>query len=135
MLIGGQNVLNYVQKSRLHHRYAEVVQDLATQWNQSYPCNTGSLIKFITSRRKTKTHLYGQFFGIYQSFRRAELESWEMNAAQIRNRRNCRTTSERRNFVSIGSLWTARKLAGRSHEVVLPSPKCASFTGRWPVTL
>ena len=59
---------------------------------------------------------------LHCSLRRAELESWEINAAQIRNKWNCRpscTTSERRNFVSIGSVWTARKLVGRSHGVLL----------------
>ena len=27
-------------ESRNNHRYAQVVQDLATQWIQSYPCET-----------------------------------------------------------------------------------------------
>ena len=76
-----------------------------------------------------------QFSGIYKSLRRAELESREIHAAQIRNKWSCRTsctTSDRRNFVSIGSVWTARALVGRSHAAILLSPKSAGPTGGWP---
>ena len=38
-------------------------------------------------------------------------------------------------FVSIGSVWIARKLVGRSHGVSLLSPKCARSIGWWPETL
>ena len=33
-------VLNEDYASRMQHKYAVVVQVLATQWNQYYPCNT-----------------------------------------------------------------------------------------------
>ena len=36
------------------HRYAVVVQDLATQWIQSYPCRTKCLQKFLEPTRKPK---------------------------------------------------------------------------------
>ena len=45
-------------ESRNNHRYAVVVQDLATQWIQSYPCKTKtsqetkSLQKFLEPDRK-----------------------------------------------------------------------------------
>ena len=46
-------------ESRNNHRYAVVVQDLATQWIQSYPCKTKtsqetqrSLQKFLAPNRK-----------------------------------------------------------------------------------
>ena len=48
-------------ESRNSHRYAIVVQDLATQWIQSYPCKTKtsqktqrSLQKFLKRNRKPK---------------------------------------------------------------------------------
>ena len=48
-------------ESRNNHRYAVVVQDLATQWIQSYPCRTNtsqetqrSLQKFLEPDRKPK---------------------------------------------------------------------------------
>ena len=75
-------------------------KNLATQWIRSYPCKTKSV--------------------------QAELKSRVIYAAQVRNKWTCRTsctTKERRNFVSIDSVWTARKLVGRSHGVSLLSPK------------
>ena len=50
-----------VRESRNNHRYANMVQDLATQWIQSYPCKTKtsqetqrSLQKFLEPNRKPK---------------------------------------------------------------------------------
>ena len=50
-------------ESRHNHRYAVVVQDLATQWLQSYPCKTKtsqetekSLQKFLEPTRKPKVN-------------------------------------------------------------------------------
>ena len=69
-------VLDEDQESRLHHRHVVVVQDLATQWIQSYPSKTKSakethrsLSTILTSRRKSKIHLYGQNSGSYLSLR------------------------------------------------------------------
>ena len=54
-------VLSEGCESRSNHRYAIVVQDLATQWIQSYPCKTKtsqetqrSLQKFLEPDRKSK---------------------------------------------------------------------------------
>ena len=54
-------VLSEGCESRNNHRYAVVVQDLATQWNQAYPCKTKtspetqrSLQKFLEPDRKPK---------------------------------------------------------------------------------
>ena len=55
------NVLCESCESRNNHRYAVVVQDLATQWIQSYPCKIKtsqetqkSLQKFLEPNRKPK---------------------------------------------------------------------------------
>ena len=40
LITADHKVLSEGCKSRHHHRYAVVVQDLATQWIQSYPCKT-----------------------------------------------------------------------------------------------
>ena len=52
-------VLSEGSESRNNHRYAVVVQDLAIQWLQSYPCKTKtsqetqkSLMKFLEPTRK-----------------------------------------------------------------------------------
>ena len=66
-------VLNEGGESRNDHRYAVVVQDLATQWIQSYPCKATtyreterSLRKFFEPSEKPESHLYQQFIGIWQ---------------------------------------------------------------------
>ena len=63
-------------ESRNNHRYAVVVQDLATQWLQSYPCKTKtfqetqkSLMKFLEPTRKPKVIHTENFFGIWQVLR------------------------------------------------------------------
>ena len=40
LITADHKVLNEGSESRNNHRYAVVVQDLATQWIQSYPCKT-----------------------------------------------------------------------------------------------
>ena len=59
LTIADHKVLSDNCESRNIHRYAVVVQDLATQWIQSYPCKTktsqethGSLRKFLDPNRK-----------------------------------------------------------------------------------
>ena len=42
LITADHKVLNEEQESRMHHKYAVVVQDLATQRIQSYPCKTES---------------------------------------------------------------------------------------------
>ena len=126
MITADHKVLNEDQESRLHVRLAVVEQDLTTQWIQYYPCNTKSdqetqatLRTFLRPEENPRSIFFGQASGIYHSLRGAELESREIYA-QMPNKWNCRTsctTSGRRNFVSIGSVWTARKLVGRSHGV------------------
>ena len=48
-----QRVLNEENESGLHRRYAVVVQDLATQWVQSYPCRNTQWIQGYPCRNKT----------------------------------------------------------------------------------
>ena len=61
LISADHKVLSEGCESRNNHRYAVVVQDLATQWIQSYPCNTKtsqetqkSLQKFLEPNRKPK---------------------------------------------------------------------------------
>ena len=60
LLTADHKVLNEGCESRDNHRYAVVVQDLATQWIQLYPCKTKtsqqtekSLRKFSSCRKNT----------------------------------------------------------------------------------
>ena len=61
LITADHKILNEESESRNNHRYAVVVQDLATQWLQSYPCKTKtsqetekSLQKFLEPTRKPK---------------------------------------------------------------------------------
>ena len=61
LITADHKVLSEGCESRNSHRYAVVVQDLATQWIQSYPCKTKtsqdtlrSLQKFLEPNRKPK---------------------------------------------------------------------------------
>ena len=61
LITADDKVLSDNCESRNNHRYAVVVQDLATQWIQSYPCKTKtsqetqrSLQKFLEPERKPK---------------------------------------------------------------------------------
>ena len=64
LITADHKVLSEGCESRNNHRYAVVVQDLATQWIQAYPCKTKtsqetqrSLQKFLEPERKPKvTH-------------------------------------------------------------------------------
>ena len=58
-IFGDLKIVSEGCESRNNHRYAVVVQDLATQWIQSYPCKTitsqqteRSLQKFLEPKRK-----------------------------------------------------------------------------------
>ena len=52
MITADHKVLDEEQESRLHQRYAVVVQDLTTQWIQSYPSKTKSAQDTQRSLRK-----------------------------------------------------------------------------------
>ena len=61
LITADHKVLSESCESRNNRRYAVVVQDLATQWSQSYPCKTEtsqetqrSLQKFLEPNRKPK---------------------------------------------------------------------------------
>ena len=61
LITADHKVVNEGGESRNNHRYAVVVQDLATQWIQAYPCKNKtsqetqrSLQKFLEPERKPK---------------------------------------------------------------------------------
>ena len=80
LITADHKVLNEDGESRNNHRYAVVVQDLATQWIQSYLCEDKNFsedgkefAKVSRAVAKTKSYLYGQFIGIWKS---CEDQSW-----------------------------------------------------------
>ena len=61
LITADHNVLSEESEFRNNHRYAVVVQDVATQWIQSYPCKLTSsqktqknLMKFLEPTKKSK---------------------------------------------------------------------------------
>ena len=59
LITADQKILSEESESRNHHRYAVVVQDLATQWIQSYPCKTKTSQETQKSPNDgTKSHLH-----------------------------------------------------------------------------
>ena len=74
LITADHKVLSDNCESRNKHRYAVVVQDLATQWIQAYPCKNKtsqetqrSLQKFLEPERKPKVIYTDNFLGIRQS--------------------------------------------------------------------
>ena len=71
MLTADHKAPNEEQESRMHHKYAVVVQDLATHWIQSYPCRDQissrdaekSENMFLHPEENSTVNSYGQFFG------------------------------------------------------------------------
>ena len=65
LITADHKVLSDNCESRNNHRYAVVVQDIATQWIQAYPCqnknftrNPEKLAKVPGTRKETKSHLH-----------------------------------------------------------------------------
>ena len=52
LITADHKVLNEEVECRNNHRYAVLVQDLATQWIQSYPCKTKTSQDMAKSSRK-----------------------------------------------------------------------------------
>ena len=103
LITADHKVLSEGCESRNDHRYAVVVQDLATEWILSYPFkkspgNRQELTKVLGAHVETKPHwqfpwnwqsLYWQFLRIRQSLWRSFLESLYVNTTQIGNKRDC----------------------------------------------
>ena len=74
LITADHNIVSEGCESRNNHRYAVVVQDLATQWIQAYPCKTKtsqetqrSLQNFLKPIAKPKVITLVYFLGIRQS--------------------------------------------------------------------
>ena len=135
ILTADHKVLNEDQESTLHHKCAVVVQDLANQWLQSYPCTTKSaqetmrsLREILGSRRKSEIHLFGQFSKIHQSSRRAQVEPWKIYSAQIRNKGIAERAARRiKEGTSSTLVQSGLESWWAEHWALLLSPKCV-----WP---
>ena len=92
LITADHKVLCEESESRNNHRYAVVVQDLATQWLQSHPCKSKSLqetqknlMKFLEPPRKPKVIYTGNSLEFRKSCEELSLESLYINTTHIRN--------------------------------------------------
>ena len=132
LITADHKVLSDNCESRNNHRYAVVVQDLATQWIQAYPCKTKtsqetqrSLQKFLEPDRNPNV--------IYTL-----LESMRVNTTQIRNKWDCRKSSaqsERRHLCCIVAIRSGQRLVGGFHGVLLLSVKRHRSSVWWEDTI
>ena len=87
LITADHQILSEGSESRNNHRYAVVVEDLATHWLQSYPCKTKtsqelqkSLMKFLEPTRKPKViHTDNSF----ESGKSCEELSWNHCASTL----------------------------------------------------
>ena len=130
LVTADHKVLSEGCESRHNHRYGVVVQDLAIQWIQSYPCKTKtspetqkSLQKFLEPTRKQKV------ISIEEILWRSFLESLYVNTTQIGNKWDCRegsVVSKRRDTCGTVVIRSG-KMVGGVHEVSLLSAKHSRF--------
>ena len=65
-MTAGHKILDEDSESRNNHRYPVVVQDLTTQWIQSYPCkqNLGSKQKKFTKVSRADSQAKSHYIGV-----------------------------------------------------------------------
>ena len=110
-----------------------VVQDLATQWSQSYPFQNKNFSRnpeepngVPGADEVARSHLFLQFFGNWQILWRNILESLYVNATQIRNKWDCwvsSTQSERRQVCGTVAIKSGQWMAGGFLGMLLLSAK------------
>ena len=95
LITADHKVLNEGCESRNNHRYAVVVQDLATQFlsvqNKHLSGDGKEFTEVSRAVTKAKSYLFGQFIGIWQILWRSIMESSNVYSWSLRNKRNCRT--------------------------------------------
>ena len=118
-------------ESRNNHRYA-VVQDLATQWIQSYPCKKTSqetqksLMKFLEPTRKPKVIYTDNSSVLGKSCEELSWNHCAKNATQIENKWDCRKSSaqsERRDVCGAIAVRSGKRMVGRFHGMLHLSVK------------
>ena len=132
LITADHKILSEESESRNNHRYAVVVQDVATQWLQSYPCKTKtsqetqkSFMKFLEPTRKPKVIYTDNSLEFGKACEdlswnhctstphRSETNGWQKSSAQ----------SERRDVCSIVAIRSGQRKVGGFHGMLLLSAK------------
>ena len=140
LMTADHKLLNEGSESRNNHRYAVVVQDLTTQWIQSYPRKTKtsqetekSLRMFLEPSQKPNVIYTDNSLEFGESCEELSWKSSNMHTSSVRDKRKCRTIctqSKRRNIRSIVTIGLGRKIVGRFYGMLLLSAKCPRPPGR-----
>ena len=136
LVTADHKILNEGCESRDNHRYAVVVQDLATQWIQSCPFKTKTsheteknLLKLLEPSHRPKV----VFTDNSVEFGRACVESPHFNTSSIRdkwNRWKSRSTSKGRHVTSIATIRIGWKVVVWLYGMLLLSAKRPKTPGR-----
>ena len=145
LITADYKVLSDRCESRNNHRYAVVVQDLATQWIQAYPCKTKtsqetqrSLQKFLEPDRNPKVIYTDSSLEFGKACEDLSWNHCTSTPHQIRNKCDCWESSAQNKgrhlccIVAIGSWWT---LVGRFHGMLHLSAKHSRSLVRWENTV
>ena len=111
----GKQVIEISQMCSSRAWLGDAMDSKLSMQNQIIPRNAGKSQKILTSRRNSQDPCIRTM--LWNLVKLAKSWIGTMRAAQIRNQWNCRTTwttSERRHFVSVDSVWTARKAGGKT---------------------
>ena len=133
LITAGHKFLSDNCESRNNHRYAVVVQDLATQWIQAYPCKTTtaqeterSLQKFLEPDRKPKVIYTDNSLEFGKACEDLSWNNCTSTPHRSRNTWDCwksSTQSERRHLCCIVAIRTEWKLVGRFYGMLHLSAK------------
>ena len=133
-MTAGHKILSEESESRNNHRYTVVVQDLATQWLQSYPSETEtsqetqkSLKKFLEPTRKPKVIYTNDSLEFGKS---CEELSWNHCTSTPHRsetngiaERESSAWSERRDICGTVAIRSGHRMVGGFHVMLLLSAK------------
>ena len=138
-------ILSEESASRNNHRYAVVVQHLATLWLQSYPCKTKtsqetekSLMKFLEPTRKPKVIYTDESLEFGKSCEDLSWNHCTSTPHRTETKSDCRKSSaqsERRDICSIVAIRSGQRIVGGFHGVLLLSAKHSRSLVWWEDTI
>ena len=139
LITADHKVLNEGRESWHNHRYAVVVQDLATQWinlnrvKNKIRRRRRRVYESFQSRPRSQSYWNGKFIGIWRILWKIIMDSLNVYTLSLRNKRNCRTsktTSKRGNISCIITVRSGRSVEVRLYGMLLLSAKCPRSPGR-----
>ena len=117
LITADHKIASEASESRYNHRYVVVVQDLATQWLQSYPWKTKtfqetqkSLNEVPGADEETKSHLHWQFLGIWQVL-------WGNTVRRVKEGTLCGIVVIRSGWKMVGGFYGMLQLSAKHYSI------------------